>query len=74
METYTIYDFYQFVQNVSIIFSVGFAIVLFFCSIAFLNCWDYEMNKKELIFCITIAILFIGCLSCSIFMNYLQIR
>ena len=74
METYTIYDFYNFVQNISIVFSVGFAVVLFFCAIAFLNCWDYEMDKNELVFCIVIAILFIGCLGCSICMNYLQIR
>ena len=74
METYTIYDFYEFVQNISIIFSVGFAVVLFFCAIALLNCWDDEMDKKELVFCIVIAILFISCLGCSICMNYLQIR
>ena len=62
METYTIYDFYNFVQNISIVFSVGFAVTLFFCVLAFLGCCDYKTDKKELIFCIVIAILFISCL------------
>ena len=74
METYTIYDFYNFVQNISIVFSVGFAVTLFFCVLAFLGCCDDKTDKKELIFCIVIAILFISCLGCSICMNYLQIR
>lgn len=74
METHTIYDFYNFVQNISIVFSVGFAVILFFCVLAFLGCCDYKTDKKELIFCIVIAILFISCLGCSICMNYLQIR
>lgn len=74
METYTIYDFYNFVQNISIVFSVGFAVILFFCVLVFLGACDCETDNKELIFCIVIAILFISCLGCSICMNYLQIR
>lgn len=74
MDTYSIYDFYEFVQNVSIIFSVGFAVILFFCVLILFNCWDNEAGRKELIFSVVIAVLFIGCLACGIFMNYLQIR
>lgn len=74
MDTYTIYEFYSFVQNISIVFSVGFAITLFFCALAFFDCYDYKSGKKELIFSIAVAILFVGCLACSIFMNYLQVR
>lgn len=74
METHTIFDFYNFVQNISIVFSVGFAVILFFCVLVFLGDCDYKTDKKELIFCIVIAILFISCLGCSICMNYLQVR
>lgn len=74
MNEYSIYDFYEFVQGICIIFSVGFAIILFFCVLAFFGACDYKADKKELYFCIVVAILFIGCLACSIFMNYLQIR
>jgi len=75
MDTHTIYDFYEFVQNISIIFSVGFAVILFFCVLILFNCWDNgEVGRKELIFSVVIAILFISCLGCSICMNYLQIR
>ena len=76
MDTYSIYDFYNFVQNISIIFSVGFAVILFFCVFILINCWDNEVGigRKELIFSIVIAFLFFTCLIFSIFMNYLQIR
>lgn len=74
METYTIYDFYNFVQNISIVFSAGFAVILFFCVLLLFNCWDNEAGRKELIFSIVMAFLFFTCLSFSIFMNYLQVR
>jgi hypothetical protein len=74
MDTYSIYDFYNFVQNISIVFSVCFAIILFLCVLAFLGAYDYKIDKKELIFSIVIAFLFFTCLIFSIFMNYLQIR
>ena len=74
METYTIYDFYNFIQNISIIFSFVLAVILFLCVLAFLDCHNYKTNKKKLIFSIVIAFLFCTCLIFSIFMNYLQIR
>ena len=74
MDTYSIYDFYNFVQNISIGFSVGFAVILFFCVLAFFGACDYKTDKKELYFCIVIAFSFFTCLIFSIFMNYLQIR
>ena len=74
MDTYSIYDFYNFVQNISIVFSVSFAVILFFCVLDFFGVCGCKTDKKELIFCIVIAILFISCLCCSICMNYLQIR
>lgn len=74
METHTIYDFYNFIQNISIIFSVGFAVILFLCVLAFLDCHNYKTNKKKLIFSIVIAFSFFTCLIFSIFMNYLQVR
>lgn len=74
MDTYSIYNFYNFVQNISIVFSVGFAVILFFCVLILFNCWDNEAGRKEVIFCIVIAFSFFTCLIFSIFMNYLQIR
>lgn len=74
MDTYTIYDFYNFVQNISIVFSVGFAVILFFCVLILFNCWNNEPGRKELIFSIVIAFLFCTGLFFIIFLNYLQIR
>ena len=52
MEIYTIYDFYNFVQNISIVFSVSFAVILFFCVLDFFGVCGCKTDKKELIFCI----------------------
>lgn len=71
METYTIYDFYNFVEHVAVCFSLILGVILFFASFALVN---YETTKSEKIFCIVIAFLFFTCLIFSIFMNYLQIR
>lgn len=47
METYTIYDFYNFVQNISIVFSVGFAVILFFVFQLFLTVGIANGIKKK---------------------------
>lgn len=74
METHSIYDFYNFIQNISIIFSFVLGVILFFNILAFINCCDFKTGRKALIFSIVIAFLFFTCLIFSIFMNYLQIR
>lgn len=71
METYTIYDFYNFVEKVAICSTFILGVILFFASFALVN---YGTTKSEKIFCIVIAFLFFTCLIFSIFMNYLQIR
>lgn len=74
MDTHTIYDFYRFVERIFIACTFVLAVILFFGILAFINCCDFKTDKKELIYCIVIAILFIGCLSCGVYMNYLQIH
>lgn len=71
METYTIYDFYNFVENVAICFTFILGVILFFASFALVN---YGTTKSEKIFCIVIAFLFCTGLFFIIFLNYLQIR
>lgn len=71
MGTHTIYDFYSYVETISTIFSFAFAIILFFCSLCLLN---YDTSKREIAFCVIIAVFFAAFLSCSLYMNYLQIR
>ena len=46
MDTYSIYDFYNFVQNISIVFSVSFAVILFFCVLDFFWCL-WLQNRQE---------------------------
>lgn len=71
MKTHSIFDFYNFIQNIAISSAAGLGIVLFFCSLTLLN---YKTTKAELIFFIITVFLFFTCLFFSIYLNYLQIR
>ena len=71
MDTYTVYDFYIFAQNIAIGASVVSGIFLLFSTLTLLN---YRPSKSEIIFCIVNALIFGICLSCGLYMNYLQIR
>lgn len=72
MDTYTIYEFYYFVQNIAISAAVVSGIFLLFSTLTLLN--YYETTKSEKIFCIVNTLLFGTCLFFSIYMNYLQVR
>lgn len=63
--------FYEFVEKISFVFAFGFAIIYISVSLAL---FEDRMTNKESAFCITVAILFVACLSCGIFMNCLQAR
>lgn len=71
MDTYTVYDFYNFAQNIAIGASVISGIFLLFSTLTLLN---YSPSKSEIIFCIVNTLIFGICLSCGLYMNYLQIR
>ena len=71
MNTYSIFDFYNFVERIAICSTFIVGIILFFASLTLIN---YKTTKAELIFCIVIAFLFFTCLFFSIYFNYLQIR
>lgn len=47
MDNYSIFDFYNFIQNIAISSTAGLGIVLFFCSLTLLKC---RTTKSELIF------------------------
>ena len=71
MDTYTVYDFYSFAQNIAIGASVISGIFLLFSTLTLLN---YRPSKSEIIFCIVNALIIGICLFCGLYMNYLQIR
>lgn len=71
MHTYSIFDFYNFVEKVAICYTFILGVILFFASLAFIN---YGITKSEKIFCIVVAFLFCTGLFFIIFLNYLQIR
>lgn len=71
MSTYSIFDFYNFVEKVAICFTFILGVILFFASLAFIN---YGTTKSEKIFCIVVAFLFFTGLFFIVFLNYLQIR
>lgn len=71
MSVYTIYDFYSFVQNIAIGAAVVSGVFLLFSTLTLLNC---SPAKSERIFCIVNTLLFVACLSCGVYMNYLQVR
>lgn len=76
MNTYSIFDFYNFVEKVAICYTFILGVILFFASLAFIN---YGTTKSEKIFCIKIFCIVVAFLFCTglffiIFLNYLQIR
>ena len=71
MDTYTVYDFYSFAQNIAIGASVISGTFLLFSTVTLLN---YRPSKSEIIFCIVNALIIGICLFCGLYMNYLQIR
>lgn len=71
MNTYTIYEFYSFVQNMAISGAIVSGVFLLFSTLTLLS---YNPTKLEKIFCIIIIVLFAACLSCGVYMNYLQVR
>lgn len=71
MGVYTIYEFYGFVQNIAISGAIVSGVFLLFSTLTLLNC---SPAKSERIFCIVNTLLFVACLSCGVYMNYLQVR